>query len=68
VIGTLTSNARPGLSPVGAPVTSGVESFPDNDAVRRAVSELVGAGLLHRLSAFVLPTRVALYFSRLEVD
>jgi hypothetical protein len=42
--------------------------FAEADAVDRAVGELVGAGLLHRHGAFVLPSRAALYFSRLELD
>jgi hypothetical protein len=36
------------------------------DAAERAVTELVGAGLLHREGSFVGPTRAALYFARLE--
>ena len=36
------------------------------DAAERAVTELVGAGLLHREGSFVEPTRAALYFARLE--
>jgi hypothetical protein len=42
--------------------------FDSRDAVERAVRELVGGGLLHRQGAFVLPTRAALYFDRLETD
>jgi hypothetical protein len=38
------------------------------DAGRRAVFELVGAGLLHRHGDFLAPTRAALYFQRLEVS
>lgn len=38
------------------------------DAGRRAVSELVGAGLVHRDGNFLAPTRAALYFHRLEVS
>lgn len=48
-------NARPG-------------SFDSDDAVERAVRELVGAGLLYCQGAFVLPSRAAVYFSRLELD
>ncbi len=40
-------------------------AFSSADAVERAVRELVGAGLLHCQGGFVLPTRAALYFSRL---
>jgi hypothetical protein len=36
------------------------------DAARRAVTELVGAGLLYREGSFVEPSRAALYFARLE--
>lgn len=43
------------------------QNAPDSgDAVERAVRELVSAGLLHCQGAFVLPTRAALYFNRLE--
>jgi hypothetical protein len=38
------------------------------DTVERAVRELVGVGLLECRGAFVVPTRVALYFERLETD
>ena len=41
--------------------------FSAADAIARAIGELVGGGLLHRLDAFVLPTRAALYYSRLEL-
>jgi hypothetical protein len=37
------------------------------DAGKRAVRELVGAGLIHRQGCFLTPTRAALYFERLEV-
>jgi hypothetical protein len=40
--------------------------FSSEDAVERAVRELVGAGLLHLSGGLVLPTRAALYFERLE--
>jgi hypothetical protein len=42
--------------------------FDTDDAVERAVRELVGAGLLHCERAFVVPTRAALYLARLEMD
>jgi len=42
------------------------DSFATFDAVERAVVELVGAGLLHCEGGFVLPTRAALYFARLD--
>jgi predicted transcriptional regulator len=37
----------------------------DRDTVERAVTELAGAGLLHRREAFVVPTRAALRFDEL---
>jgi hypothetical protein len=37
-------------------------------AGQRAVSELVGAGLVHRDGNFIAPTRAALYFHRLEAS
>lgn len=42
--------------------------FDSADAVERAVRELVGAGLLYCCGGFVLPTRAAIYFARLEAD
>lgn len=44
------------------------EDFSERDAVERAVRDLVGVGLLHRQGVFVLPTRAALHFDRLEQD
>ncbi len=41
-------------------------SFESDDAVERAVRELVGAGLLRCQGGYILPTRAALYFERLE--
>jgi hypothetical protein len=41
--------------------------FGREDAVERAIRELVGAGLLHCCCGFVLPTRTALYYQRLAV-
>jgi len=46
----------------------GPVEFETEDATERAVRELVGAGLLHCADGFVLPTRAALYFARLEED
>lgn len=37
------------------------------DAARRAVRELVGAGLVHLEGRFFAPSRAALYFDGLEV-
>lgn len=42
--------------------------FSSGDAVERAVRELDGAGLLCCRGGFVVPTRAALYFARLELD
>ena len=42
--------------------------FGSEDAIERAIRELVGAGLLHCQGAFVVPTRAARYFARLEMD
>jgi hypothetical protein len=42
--------------------------FDSDDAVERAVRELVGAGLLRCGEGFVLPTRPALYFACLESE
>lgn len=42
--------------------------FKENDAIERAIRDLVGGGLLQCNGAFVLPTRAALYFSSLEMD
>ena len=49
-------------------LNSGPVEFEAEDAVERAVRELVGAGLLRCSDGFVLPTRAALYFARLEED
>lgn len=38
------------------------------DEVERAIRELVGARLLHCRDGFVMPTRAALYFERLQAD
>jgi len=42
--------------------------FESNDAVERAIRDLVGGGLLQCHGPFVLPTRAALYFSCLEME
>jgi hypothetical protein len=41
--------------------------FNSEDAVERAVRELVGAGLLRCQGGYVVPTRAAVYFARLEL-
>jgi hypothetical protein len=38
------------------------------DAADRAVRELTGAGLVHRHTGLLAPTRAALYFERLELS
>lgn len=47
-------------------LSNGSVEFEAEDAIERAVRELVGAGLLRCSDGFVLPTRAALYFARLE--
>ena len=42
--------------------------FKSDDAVERAIRDLVGGGLLHCHGRFVLPTRAALYFFNLEME
>jgi hypothetical protein len=39
--------------------------FSERDPVERAVCDLAGAGLLHRIDDFAIPTRAALRFSEL---
>ncbi len=46
-------------------MNAGETGFDSEDAVERAIRQLVGAGLLHCCGGFILPTRAALYFSRL---
>jgi hypothetical protein len=38
------------------------------EAAKRAVRELVGAGLVHQDGRFLAPTRAAIYFERLRAD
>jgi hypothetical protein len=45
----------------------GAEDFSRNDAIERAIRELVGGGLLRIAAGLVVPTRAALYFERLDV-
>ena len=56
------------IAEVSWALNSGPVEFDAEDAVERAVRELVGAGLLCCSEGFVLPTRAALYFARLEED
>jgi hypothetical protein len=51
-----------------SPALNADPSFDSDDAVERAVRELVGGGLLYCHGRFVLPTRAAVYFARLEAD
>jgi hypothetical protein len=46
----------------------GREDFAAEDAIERAIRELVGAGLLRVVGGLILPTRAALYFDSLGVD
>lgn len=56
------------IAEVSWALNSGSGDFGGDDAVERAVRELVGARLLHCQGGFVLLTRAALYFARLEMD
>lgn len=56
------------IAEVSWALSSGPVGFETEDAVERAVRELVGVGLLRCADGFVLPTRAALYFARLEED
>jgi hypothetical protein len=49
-------------------LSHGPVEFEAEDAVERAVRELVGAGLVRCSDGFVMPTLAALYFARLEED
>lgn len=44
------------------------DEFERDDAVERAVRDLVAAGLLRCADGLVVPTRAALHFDRLEMD
>lgn len=50
---------------VSRAINAGKTDFRSEDAVERAIRELVGAGLLHCQGGFVLPTRAATYFAQL---
>ncbi|HET7052510.1 MAG TPA: hypothetical protein VFI09_01165 [Solirubrobacterales bacterium] len=47
-------------------MNEGKTGFDSEDAVERAIRQLVSAGLLHCCGGFVLPTKAALYYWRLE--
>ena len=51
---------------VSRTMNAGETCFDSEDAVERAIRQLVGVGLLHCCGGYVLPTRAALYFWRLE--
>jgi hypothetical protein len=59
--------ARLTILEVSLALNAGPADFESEDAVERAIRELVGAGLLHCRDGFVAPTRAALYFWRLEM-
>jgi hypothetical protein len=44
-------------------VSKGSSDYAQQDEVHRAVRELSGAGLLHRVGTLVLPTRAACHFT-----
>jgi hypothetical protein len=46
-------------------LTVGSSEYSDKDAIERAVRDLIGCGLLHRLGELVLPTRPAVVFHAL---
>jgi hypothetical protein len=49
-------------------LNEGGGDFDSEDAVERAVRELVGVGLLECKDGYVIPTRAALYFDALEME
>ena len=53
---SLAMNAKPG------------GGFEHGDAIERAIRDLVGAALLRCEGGYVVPTRAALHFHRLESD
>lgn len=53
------------LSELIQEVTAGAADFAQKDAIRRAVRDLVGVGLLFRSDDLVLPTRAALRFNEI---
>lgn len=42
--------------------------FTEQDRIRRAVRDLTGAGLIHRVGDLVLPSRAAVNFHSLDQD
>ena len=55
-------------SEVARELTGDSGDFAERDAVERAMRDLADVGLLHRHGAFVLPTRAARHFDRLESE
>ena len=51
---------------VSRTMNEGKTAFDSEDAVERAIRQLVGVGLLHCSGGHVLPTQAALYFWALE--
>lgn len=56
------------IAEVSWALNAGPAEFADEDAVERAVRELVATGLLHCKCGFILPARAALYYHRLGRD
>jgi hypothetical protein len=54
------------IADLGRELSDQPGDFAQRDAIDRAVRDLVGIGLLHRHGEFVLPTRAAAHFDRLE--
>jgi len=51
---------------VSRTMNEGKAAFDSEDAVERAIRQLVGVGLLHCCGGFILPTPAARYFWALE--
>lgn len=49
-------------------ITAGSADFEPGDRYERAIRDLCGAGLLHRVGGLVLPTRAALHFHAIWSD
>jgi hypothetical protein len=52
---------------VSLALNAGPADFGSEDAIERAIRELVGAGLLRCEGGFIVPTRAALCFARLDL-
>lgn len=55
------------IAEVAWALNHGTFEFETEDAIERAIRELVGAGLLHCSDGFVMPTRTARYCAGLEL-